>query len=55
MPLPHISPADAKLLIDRGALLIDIRDLEEHARERIPAARNHPQPQQGLRPLHVPG
>ena len=42
MSLPHISPADAKLLIDRGAMLIDIRDLEEHARERIPAARNHP-------------
>jgi rhodanese-related sulfurtransferase len=42
MPLPHISPTDAKLLIDRGAMLIDIRDLEEHARERIPAARNHP-------------
>ncbi len=42
MPLPHISPADAKLLIDRGAVLIDIRDLDEHARERIPAARNRP-------------
>ncbi len=42
MPLPRISPSDAKLLIDNGALLIDIRELEEHARERIPGSRNHP-------------
>ncbi|MBI2717306.1 MAG: DUF2892 domain-containing protein [Rhizobiales bacterium] len=42
MSLPHISPSDAKILIDRGALLIDIRDIDEHARERIPAARNVP-------------
>jgi rhodanese-related sulfurtransferase len=42
MPLPRISPSDAKLLIDKGALLVDIRELEEHARERIPGARNQP-------------
>lgn len=42
MSLPHISPADAKRLLDQGAVLIDIRDADEHARERISAARNVP-------------
>jgi rhodanese-related sulfurtransferase len=42
MPLPRISPSDAKLLIEKGALLVDIRELEEHARERIPGAKNQP-------------
>ena len=42
MSLPHISPSDAKLLLDNGALLIDIRDTDEHARERIVQARNVP-------------
>lgn len=42
MSLPHISPSDAKRLIDEGAVLIDIRDIDEHARERIPQARNVP-------------
>jgi rhodanese-related sulfurtransferase len=42
MSLPHISPSDARLLIDKGAVLIDIRDLDEHVRERIPGARHHP-------------
>lgn len=42
MSLPHISPAKAKELIDRGAVLIDIREFDEHARSRIPAARHAP-------------
>ncbi len=42
MSLPHISPSDAKLLLERGAVLVDIRDSGEHARERIPQARNVP-------------
>jgi rhodanese-related sulfurtransferase len=42
MSLPHISPEDAKLLIDKGAILVDVRNTDEHARERIPAARNMP-------------
>ena len=42
MSLPQISPSDAKLLIDKGAVLIDIRDTDEHAREHIPQARNVP-------------
>jgi rhodanese-related sulfurtransferase len=42
MSLPHISPSDAKALMDRGAILIDIRDPDEHVRERISAARNVP-------------
>ncbi len=42
MSLPHISPAKAKALINDGAILVDIRDIEEHARERIPHALNMP-------------
>ena len=42
MSLPTISPAEAKRLLDAGAMLIDIRGPDEHARERIPGARNHP-------------
>ena len=42
MSLPHISPAKAKALIDQGAILVDIRDMDEHARERIPQAHNMP-------------
>ena len=42
MSMPHISPAKAKALIDQGAILVDIRDMDEHARERIPRAHNMP-------------
>jgi len=35
-----ISPARAAELIRQGAALIDIREADEHARERIPGARN---------------
>lgn len=42
MSLPRISPAKAKNLIDAGAVLIDIREADEHARSKIPAARHAP-------------
>lgn len=42
MSLPHISPTEAKQLIDKGAVLIDIREVNEHAAESIPGAMNHP-------------
>ncbi len=42
MPLPHISPADAKTLLANGAVLVDIRDHDEHSRERIALSRNVP-------------
>jgi rhodanese-related sulfurtransferase len=42
MSLPHISPARAKELIDRGAVLVDIREFDEHVRRKIPAARHAP-------------
>lgn len=42
MSLPHISPANAKELIDAGAILVDIREADEHARSRIPDARHAP-------------
>ena len=42
MSLPIITPAEAMRLVDKGAILIDIRRADEHARERIPGARNQP-------------
>lgn len=39
MSLPQISAAEAKRLIDQGAVLIDIREPDEFARERIPGAQ----------------
>lgn len=39
--LPSISPERAAELIRAGAVLVDIREQDEHARERIPGARHH--------------
>jgi rhodanese-related sulfurtransferase len=42
MTLRLISPHDAHRLIGEGAALIDIREADEFARERIPCATNAP-------------
>lgn len=42
MTLPRIAPAEARRMIGAGAVLIDIRSADEHARTRIPGAQNHP-------------
>jgi rhodanese-related sulfurtransferase len=42
MTLPTISPADARQLFDKGASLVDIREADEHAREKILGAHNLP-------------
>ena len=42
MTLKTIDPMEAKRLIDSGALLVDIREPDEHRRERVPGARNQP-------------
>jgi rhodanese-related sulfurtransferase len=42
MALPTVSAADARRLIDEGAILVDIREPDEHAREKVPGARNLP-------------
>ena len=39
--LQTVTPARAAELIRSGAALIDIREADEHARERIPNARHH--------------
>jgi rhodanese-related sulfurtransferase len=39
--LKTISPARAAELIRAGAVMIDVREADEHARERIPGARHH--------------
>ena len=41
MSLPTISPQDVRQLLEAGAVLIDIRERDEHAQERIPGARHH--------------
>lgn len=42
MTLTAITPEAAERMIATGAMLIDIRDPDEHARERIPGAASHP-------------
>lgn len=42
MTIKTISPTETQRLLDAGASLIDIRQPDEHARERIAAARNVP-------------
>jgi rhodanese-related sulfurtransferase len=42
MSLASLKATDAKRLIEQGAILVDIRDNEEHARQRIDGARHHP-------------
>ncbi len=42
MPLPTITVDKAKRLLDEGAILVDIREADEHAREKIAGARHLP-------------
>jgi rhodanese-related sulfurtransferase len=42
MTLPTIDPIRAKALLAEGAILIDIRELDEFARERVPGAHHRP-------------
>jgi len=42
MTLPHISPEQARQLVAGGAVLVDIREADEHARNRIAQARHEP-------------
>ena len=42
MSLASISPQKARELIASGALLVDIREADEHAREKISLARHEP-------------
>ena len=39
--LKTISPSRAAEIMRKGAVLIDIREADEHAREHIPGARHH--------------
>ena len=40
MSIPVINARRAKELIDKGAVLVDIREADEHAREHVPGARH---------------
>lgn len=42
MTLVALKPEEVERMIATDAILIDIRDPDEHARERIPGATNHP-------------
>jgi len=42
MSLPKISPAEAQRLLRQGAILVDIREADEHAREKVSGARHLP-------------
>lgn len=42
MTLKHITAIEAKRLVDQGAILVDVREVNEYADENIPGARNEP-------------
>ena len=42
MTLAALRPEEVERMIADGAMLLDIRDTDEHARERIPRATNQP-------------
>jgi rhodanese-related sulfurtransferase len=42
MSLPTIAPTEAKRLLEQGAILVDVRERDEHARECIAGARSVP-------------
>jgi rhodanese-related sulfurtransferase len=47
----HINAAEAKRLVDQGALLVDVREVNEYAGENIPGARNEPLSRIGRTPI----
>lgn len=53
MTLQTIDPIAAKRLIDQGAILVDIREPDDHARERLPGARNTPLSRLGALPANA--
>ena len=55
MSLPHISPADAKKLVDAGAVLIDIREAHERAHASIPGSAHLPLSRLGAAELDTSG
>jgi rhodanese-related sulfurtransferase len=54
MSLATLSPLEAKRLLDQGAVLVDIREADEHARENIPGARLMPLSQLDQADLGLP-
>lgn len=55
MDLQRISPERACQLLESGAVLIDIREADEYARERIAVSRHLPLSSIGRLPLSVDG
>jgi rhodanese-related sulfurtransferase len=53
MSLKSISPVEARRLLAEGALLVDIREADEHARENIPGAKLLPLSE--IKPGHAAG
>jgi rhodanese-related sulfurtransferase len=53
MTLQTIDAVTAKRPIDKGTLLVDIREPDEHAREHVPGARNTPLSRLGSLPANA--
>lgn len=53
--LPHVSPEQAKQMLDAGALLVDVREPDEHAREHIPLAKSMPLSSLSASPFELEG
>ncbi len=55
MSLKSITPEAASALMRQGAILIDVREPDEHARERIAQARHFPMDRLKAGPLQLDG
>jgi len=55
MSIQRVNPHQAHQMIEGGAVLLDIREPDEHARERIPQARNVPLARLAQAPLQIDG
>lgn len=55
MTINMLTPLEAKKLIDQGAVVIDIRNPDEYAREHIKGARNVPLATIGQQSAYKPG
>lgn len=51
MPPKHITAPEAKRLVDAGAILVDVREVNEYLDENIPGARNEPLSRIGRTPI----
>jgi rhodanese-related sulfurtransferase len=54
LQVPEVGPQEAKEMIERGAVLIDVREREEYANSRIPGSKLIPLSEFSTRFVEIP-